>query len=84
MIILHSLDQLSSVPGPVALAIGVFDGLYLGHQEVIRTAQEHAAQHHGTAVVIDPTGRVQHVFKDSDWQPTELVWEMQKALKMKP
>jgi riboflavin kinase/FMN adenylyltransferase len=52
MTILHSLDQLASVPGPVALAIGVFDGLHLGHQEVIRAAQEHAAQHHGTAVVM--------------------------------
>lgn len=52
MTVLRSLDQLASVPGPVALAIGVFDGLHLGHQEVIRAAQEHAAQHHGTAVVM--------------------------------
>lgn len=52
MTVLHSLDQLASVPGPVALAIGVFDGLHVGHQEVIRAAQEHAAQHHGTAVVM--------------------------------
>jgi len=52
MTILHSLQAISSVPGPVALAIGVFDGLHLGHQEVIRAAQEHAAQHQGTAVVM--------------------------------
>ncbi|MEQ1749793.1 MAG: adenylyltransferase/cytidyltransferase family protein, partial [Prosthecobacter sp.] len=52
MIVLHSLEDLASVPGPVALAIGVFDGLHLGHQEVIRAAQEHAAQHQGTAVVM--------------------------------
>jgi riboflavin kinase/FMN adenylyltransferase len=52
MTILHSLQALSTVPGPVALAIGVFDGLHLGHQEVIHAAQEHAAQHHGTAVVM--------------------------------
>ena len=52
MTVLHSLEELASVPGPVALAIGVFDGLHLGHQEVIRAAQEHAAQHHGTAVVM--------------------------------
>ncbi len=52
MTILHSLQALSTVPGPVALAIGVFDGLHLGHQEVIRAAQEHAAQHQGTAVVM--------------------------------
>ncbi len=52
MIVMHSLEELASVPGPVALAIGVFDGLHLGHQEVIRAAQEHAAQHQGTAVVM--------------------------------
>lgn len=52
MIVLHSLDDLASVSGPVALAIGVFDGLHLGHQEVIRAAQEHAAQHHGTVAVM--------------------------------
>ncbi len=52
MIVLHALDELAAVPGPVALAIGVFDGLHLGHQEVIRAALEHAAQHQGTAVVM--------------------------------
>jgi riboflavin kinase / FMN adenylyltransferase len=52
MTLLHSLQDLRTVPGPVALAIGVFDGLHLGHQEVIRAAQEHAAQHQGTAVVM--------------------------------
>lgn len=52
MQVLHSIDALSSIPGPLALAVGVFDGVHLGHQEVIRAAQEHAAQHHGTAVVV--------------------------------
>lgn len=52
MITLNSIDQLSSLPGPVALAIGVFDGVHLGHQEVIRSACEHATQHGGTAVVM--------------------------------
>lgn len=52
MTVLRSLDELSTLPGPVALAIGVFDGLHLGHQEVIRAAQEHAHQHQGTAVVM--------------------------------
>lgn len=52
MITLNSIDQLSSLPGPVALAIGVFDGVHLGHQEVIRSACEHAGQHGGTAVVM--------------------------------
>jgi riboflavin kinase/FMN adenylyltransferase len=52
MTVLKKVDELARVPGPVALAIGVFDGLHLGHQEVIRAAQQHAAQHQGTAVVM--------------------------------
>lgn len=52
MTVLHSLEELSQLPGPVALAIGVFDGLHLGHQEVIQAALEHAHQHQGTAVVM--------------------------------
>lgn len=51
MQVLRSIDSLATLPGPLALAVGVFDGLHLGHQEVIRAAQEHAVQHHGTAVV---------------------------------
>lgn len=52
MHVLTSIDALSALPGPVALAIGVFDGLHLGHQEVIEAAREHARQHHGQAVVM--------------------------------
>jgi riboflavin kinase/FMN adenylyltransferase len=52
MKVLKSIGDLGSVPGPVALAIGVFDGVHRGHQEVIRSAQEFAAQHSGTAVVL--------------------------------
>lgn len=52
MQVLRSIASLSQIPGPLALAVGVFDGLHLGHQEVIRAAREHATQHHGTAVVV--------------------------------
>lgn len=52
MKVLREIEELAEVPGPIALAIGVFDGVHLGHQEVIRAAQEHARQHEGTAVVM--------------------------------
>lgn len=52
MLQLRSIHELSQIPGPVSLAIGVFDGVHLGHQEVIHAAQEHAVQHHGQAVVM--------------------------------
>lgn len=60
------LEDLAAIKGPLALAIGVFDGIHLGHQEVIRAAAEYAHQHGGTAVmmtfnphpaaVLSPTG----------------------------
>jgi len=47
-----SIAELSAVPGPVFLAIGVFDGVHLGHQAVIRRALEDAEAAGGTAVVV--------------------------------
>ena len=47
----HAIAELAAVPGPVFLAIGVFDGVHLGHQAVIRRAMEDAQAAGGTAVV---------------------------------
>ena len=63
MKVLHSIDELSSVPGPVSLAIGVFDGVHLGHQAVIGAATEHAAQHGGTAAVLTFDPHPLHVLR---------------------
>lgn len=52
MQILRSIPELVQTPGPVFLAIGVFDGVHLGHQAVISTAVEHAAEAGGTAIVV--------------------------------
>jgi len=48
----HAIAELAAVPGPVFLAIGVFDGVHLGHQAVIRRALEDAKAVGGTAVVV--------------------------------
>ena len=52
----NSIDALGSIPGPIFLAIGVFDGVHLGHQAVLRRALDDARQAGGTAVAvtIDP------------------------------
>ena len=42
MNILRSLDELHRLHDPVVMAIGVFDGLHLGHQQVIRLCREMA------------------------------------------
>ncbi|MBA2435383.1 MAG: bifunctional riboflavin kinase/FAD synthetase [Chthoniobacterales bacterium] len=52
MRILRSIPDLAQVPGPVFLAIGVFDGVHRGHQAVISTAARHAQAAGGTAVVV--------------------------------
>jgi riboflavin kinase / FMN adenylyltransferase len=47
-----SISDLSIVPGPIVLAIGVFDGVHLGHQAVIRRALDDAKKLGGSAVVV--------------------------------
>lgn len=52
MKILHALTDLAEVPGPVCVAIGVFDGVHLGHQALIRRAMQEAARRGGPAVAL--------------------------------
>ena len=48
----QSPDDFRSGGRKVSLAIGMFDGVHLGHQQVIRQAVSDAEQHEGLAVVI--------------------------------
>lgn len=50
--VLTSISELAAVPGPLFLAIGVFDGVHLGHQAVISTSARHAEEAGGTPVVV--------------------------------
>ena len=52
MQILRSISELNRLPGPLFLAIGVFDGAHLGHQAVISTSARHAKDAGGTPVVV--------------------------------
>ena len=52
MEILRSIPELTRLPGPLFLAIGVFDGVHRGHQTVISTSANHAASANGTPVVV--------------------------------
>jgi riboflavin kinase / FMN adenylyltransferase len=49
---LRSISELTRLPGPLFLAIGVFDGVHLGHQSVISTSTSHAQSTDGTPVVV--------------------------------
>lgn len=52
MHVLHAISELSELRGPLYLAIGVFDGVHLGHQAVISTSAQHAREAGGTPVVV--------------------------------
>ena len=52
MQVLRSIPELEQLRGPLFLAIGVFDGVHLGHQAVISTSAEHARTANGTPVVV--------------------------------
>jgi riboflavin kinase/FMN adenylyltransferase len=52
MQVLRSIPELREIKGPLFLAIGVFDGVHLGHQSVISTSARHAEQAGGTPVVV--------------------------------
>jgi len=48
--IFYSLEELSKVNEPVHLALGVFDGVHVGHQAVIQSAidlAKHAGERSG-------------------------------------
>jgi riboflavin kinase/FMN adenylyltransferase len=52
MKVLRAIDELSALPGSTHLAIGVFDGLHLGHQAVIGRALKSSRESGGNAVVV--------------------------------
>ncbi len=52
MKVLHSIAELAEIPGPLCIAIGVFDGVHLGHQALIQRAMDEAAAIGGTPVVL--------------------------------
>ncbi len=49
---LHRLEDFVSDGKKVSIAIGTFDGVHLGHQQVIRQAVSDARQHEGLSVVV--------------------------------
>jgi riboflavin kinase/FMN adenylyltransferase len=52
MKIIHSPSELGSARRKVCLAIGFFDGVHLGHQQIIRQTISDARQHDGLALIL--------------------------------
>ncbi|MBC8128439.1 MAG: riboflavin biosynthesis protein RibF [Gloeobacteraceae cyanobacterium ES-bin-144] len=52
MHLLTNISELTELPGPLALGIGVFDGVHLGHQSVIYETLRTAREADGTPVIV--------------------------------
>src|SRR4051794_24444460 len=50
--VIHRAAEYPTGGRKASLAIGMFDGVHLGHQQVIRQAVSDAEQHEGVAVVV--------------------------------
>ncbi|MBS0633330.1 MAG: riboflavin biosynthesis protein RibF [Verrucomicrobia bacterium] len=66
-----SLESAVFPPGPLHLAIGIFDGLHLGHQAVIEAAVQSARRSGGTAAVLTFSPHPSVLFRPE--QPTRLI-----------
>jgi len=52
MKVFHAIPELAEIPGPLCVAIGVFDGVHLGHQALILQAGDRARDCGGSLVVL--------------------------------
>ena len=67
--IFHSLDAIDLPPGPIHLAIGMFDGVHLGHQSVIESAIHSARRSNGLAGVLTFWPHPSRLFHPEDPTP---------------
>lgn len=78
----HDFCELGKCSAPVYLAIGVFDGVHLGHQAVIESAVHSARQSGGIAAVLTFTPHPSRIFRPDE--PTLLLMPMaQKAERLR-
>jgi riboflavin kinase/FMN adenylyltransferase len=52
MRIIHSLSELNQIKRRVCVAIGFFDGVHLGHQQIIRQTMNDARQHEALGLIV--------------------------------
>src|SRR5439155_1255619 len=49
---LHGIDGLRKLPQGAIISIGNFDGIHLGHQRILQTAQKHASELQTSVAVV--------------------------------
>jgi riboflavin kinase/FMN adenylyltransferase len=68
---IHSLEELSKIKGSISLAIGMFDGVHLGHQEVLQSCISFASQSNASPAVLTFWPHPSHLFRPED--PTKML-----------
>lgn len=63
MQIFTSLEEIKTLHKPIAITIGMFDGMHLGHQKIFSKLKELTKKKHGTAVVISFSNHPVEVIK---------------------
>lgn len=69
--IVFSLDEVGSIDGPLHLAIGMFDGVHLGHQALIDAARQSACRTWGVSGVLTFDPHPSRIFRPDN--PTQLM-----------
>ena len=80
MIVLHSLDQLSSLKAPLHLALGTFDGVHLGHQTLISCAKKAAEKDPSSLCAVLSFSNPPRAYFRKEEQPQLCSLEEKKAL----
>ena len=78
MRVLRSIPELAQVPGPVFLAIGVFDGVHLGHARIVKRLLLSAQRLDGPAVVFTFDPHPVRLLRPAE-APPPLTWTERKS-----
>ena len=58
MEIITSLEAVKTEYSPSVIALGTFDGLHLGHQDIIKTARDYAQKHEADCFYIQQSSLI--------------------------
>ena len=79
MKIVTSLEEIPKLEGPIALSIGMYDGVHLGHQLLLNRLQK-LTRKGGTRVLLTFSNHPSHLFTPN--RPVPLISRLEHRLKL--
>lgn len=77
MKVVTDLNQIPKIEGPIALTIGIYDGVHLGHQEIFKELHKYTRKN-GTRVILTFSDHPTSLFTPN--QPTPLLTTLEHRL----